>query len=83
MRWIATHRITYGSKGEEAEAFEVMAFDLGHDHPGPGRYGLFRQDEWEAEAPPDWTMDSEGQVWFRGGAAPGDGPASIQAIWGE
>lgn len=81
MRWTPTHRITYSPNREEPEAFEVMAFDLGCDHPGPGRYGLFTQDEWDAGAPPDWTMDLEGQVWYQGAAAPGEGPATIQDLW--
>ncbi len=83
MRWIPTHRITCAPKREDPEAFEVMAFDLGYDHPGPGRYGLFTQDEWEAGTPPDWTMDVEGQVWFQGGAAPGERSATVKGIWDE
>ena len=83
MRWTPTHRITYAPTREESEAFEVMAFDLGYDHPGPGRYGLFRQEEWGAGTPPDWTMDVEGRVWFRGEAAPGDGSATVEGIWGQ
>jgi hypothetical protein len=83
MRWTPTHRITYAPTGEEFEAIEVMAFDLGYDHPGPGRYGLFRQEEWGAVALPDWTMDVEGRLWFRGEAPPGDGSATVKGIWDE
>ena len=83
MRWTPTHRVTYAPKREEPEAFEVMAYDLGYDHPGPGRYALFTQDEWEAGDPPDWTMDIQGQVWYQGAAAPGEGSASVEDIWNE
>ena len=83
MRWTPTHRITCTPKREASRTFEVMAFDLGYDHPGPGRYALFTRDEWEAGTPPEWTMDSDGKAWFQGEAAPGEGSATVTGIWDE
>jgi hypothetical protein len=83
MRWTPTHRVTFTPNREEAQSFEVMAFDLGHDHAGPGRYGLYQQVEWGEAALPDWTMDAEGRVWFQGEALPGDWSATIEGLWGQ
>ncbi|HSB68738.1 MAG TPA: hypothetical protein VLT62_05355 [Candidatus Methylomirabilis sp.] len=83
MRWTPTHRIIATARREGPETFEVMAFDLGCDHPGPGRYALFTREEWEAGTPADWTMDVEGQVWFQGGSVPPGGSATAQGIWDD
>ena len=70
MNWMPTHRIIYAEKPNEPEVIEVMAWDLGHDHPGPGRYALFTEEEWQAESEPAWAMDAEGGVWLHGETLP-------------
>lgn len=60
-----------------------MAFDLGHEHPGPGRYGLFTQWEWERGEPAVWTMDTEGRLWYEGEAHLEAGLATVTGLWDE
>jgi hypothetical protein len=81
MVWFATHRIVCSGRLSETETIEVMAWDRGADAPGPGRYALYTQENADAESEPEWTMDSEGQVWFRGGSLPDDVTAIVEDVW--
>ncbi len=81
MRWTPTHRLIFPATGQ-ATSVDVMAYDFGVDHSGPGRYGLFTRAEWERKRDPEWEMDSEGRVWFRGGEPPGGGPPQVESLWG-
>ncbi len=81
MRWLATHRITYAEPPKPPDVVEVMAMDLGVDHPGPGRYALYTSEEWEAESRPDWTLDGEGRLWFKGERLPENVTATVESVW--
>ena len=81
MRWFATHRIVYSRGRNESETLEVMAWDRGADASGPGRYALYTQENAEAESQPEWSMDAEGRVWFRGEPLPGDAAAVVEDVW--
>jgi hypothetical protein len=81
MDWMATHRLIYAEKPNQPETIEVMAWDLGFDHPDPGRYALYTREEREANAIAAWTMDVEGGVWFKGEALPANATAVVEGIW--
>jgi hypothetical protein len=81
MDWLPTHRIIYTEKPNEPEVIEVMAWDLGFDHPGPGRYALYTREQWEANSDAEWAMDVEGGAWFKGEALPAHATAVIEGIW--
>lgn len=80
MRWTPTHRLVFAATGR-LPAMEVMAYDLGVDHPGPGRYALFTRADWERGNEPDWAMDSEGRVWFRGDDSSGVESPTVESLW--
>ena len=80
MIWFATHRLVYTQPPNETEAIEVMAWDRGVDAAGPGRYALYTQDNAETESGPEWTMDSEKQVWFQGEPLPDNATAVVEEI---
>jgi len=75
-----THRIIYTAKPKEPEVIEVMAWDLGYDHPGHGRYALFTAEQWQAESEPDWAMDAEGSVWLHGETLPENSTVLVQSL---
>ena len=81
MNWMATHRIIYAEKPNAPEVIEVMAWDLGFDHPGRGRYALYTREQWEARSDAEWVMDVEGGAWFNGEALPANATAVIEGIW--
>lgn len=81
MPWFATHRIVCSWGARESESVEVMAWDRGANAPGPGRYALYTQENAEADAPAEWSMDAEGRVWFRDEPLPGDATAVVEDIW--
>jgi hypothetical protein len=80
MIWFATHRIVYTQPPNKTEAIEVMAWDRGADAPGPGRYALYTQENSETEAAPEWTMNSEGQVWLQDEPLPDHVTAVVEEI---
>jgi hypothetical protein len=81
MRWLATHRITYAEPSTPPNVLEVMAMDLGADHPGPGRYALYTSAEWGAERRPDWTLDGEGRLWLKDERLPENVTATVESVW--
>ncbi len=82
MRWTPTHRLRFAAGGQ-ASILEVMAYDFGVDHPGRGRYGLFTRADWEKGGEPEWEMDVEGRVWFRGGDSSGGEPPTVESLWDD
>jgi hypothetical protein len=80
MIWFATHRIVYSQPPNEAETIEVMAWDRGADAPGPGRYALYTEENAEAASEPEWTMNSEGQVWLHGEPLPHHVTAVVEDV---
>ena len=80
MIWFATHRIVYSPQPNETEAIDVMAWDRGADAPGPGRYALYTEENWETESEAEWTMNSEGQVWFQGESLPREATAVVEEV---
>lgn len=82
MVWFATHRLAFARSGSEADTVEVMAWDRGANAPGPGRYALYTQDNADAESEPEWTMDGEGRIWFRGEPLPDDTVVTVEDVWG-
>ncbi len=80
MRWTPTHRLRFAAGGR-TRSVEVMAYDFGVDHPGPGRYGLFTRGDWERSREPEWEMDVEGRVWYRGEESPGVEPPTVESLW--
>jgi len=80
MNWMATHRIIYTMKPHGPEVIEVMAWDLGYDHPGRARYALYTSEQWQAESEPDWAMDVEGSVWLHGEALPENATAVVESL---
>ena len=81
MDWMATHRLIYAEKPNHPEAIEVMAWDLGCDHPSPGRYALYTREEWKANAVAAWAMNGEGTVWLKGETLPANASAVVEGIW--
>ncbi len=81
MVWFATHRIVCSGRLRATESIEVMAWDRGAEAPGPGRYALYTQENADAESAPEWTMDGEGRVWFRGESLPADVTATVEDVW--
>jgi len=82
MKWFATHRIIQARQLRPAETFEVMALDLGADHLGRGRYALYTQSQWGAEAVPEWTMDSDGRIWYKDQAPPENAAVTAESLLG-
>ena len=82
MPWFATHRIVCSRGSNAPESIEVMAWDRGAEAPGPARYALYTLENAETESPPEWGMDAEGRVWFRGEALPGGATAVVEEVWG-
>ncbi len=80
MQWMPTHRLVFAATGRVPPE-EVMAYDLGVDHAGPGRYALFTRSDWERGREPDWAMDSEGRVWFRGDEGPTIEAPRVESLW--
>ena len=78
--WMVTHRIEYSRGPGESETIEVMAWDRGAEAPGPGRYALYTQENREAESEPEWSMDSQGRVWFQGQALPDNATAVVESV---
>jgi hypothetical protein len=78
--WFISHRIVYSRGPNESETIEVMAWDRGADAPGPGRYALYTQENREQESEPEWTMDVEGRVWFRGAPLPDSATAVVEEV---
>ena len=82
MNWFATHRIIQARQSHPPEVLEVLALDLGVDHPGRGRYALYTQSQWEAEAVPEWTMDSDDRVWYQDQAPPENATVTAESLLG-
>lgn len=82
MNWFATHRIIQAPQSRLPEVLEVLALDLGVDHPGRGRYALYTQSQWEAEAVPEWTMDSDGRIWYQDQAPPENATVTAESLLG-
>ena len=80
MHWFATHRIVSVRQGEAPAVIEVMAMDMGVDHPGPGRYALYTSEQW-GETEPEWSMDMDGRLWFKNAALPPDVTATLEGVW--
>jgi hypothetical protein len=81
MDWMPTHRLIRASGPAAREAIEVMALDMGVEYPGPGRYGLFTEEEWRAESAPEWVMDNLGRVWYQGGPPPEGERTTMEGVW--
>ena len=81
MNWFATHRIVFVAGSKPPVVIEVMAIDLGVDHAGPGRYALYTSEQWGAESEPEWSLDTEGRLWFKNDALPGDVTATLEGVW--
>lgn len=81
MHWFATHRITYSEPTKPPDVLEVMALDLGVDHPGPGRYALYTSEEWRAGRQPDWTLDGAGVLWFKDKRLSENVTAIVESVW--
>jgi hypothetical protein len=80
MIWFATHRLRYSQRPDETEVIQVMAWDRGADAPGPGRYALYTEENADTESEPEWTMNNEGQVWYRDEPLPGTATAVVEEI---
>jgi len=70
QQWQATHRITWTPTGGEPEVIDVMESDG----------SLYTREEWEAAEAADWSIGEDRRIYFREGAAPGNGSVEIRRV---